>query len=186
VRLISDEAYHGITYDKKAQTARKYSKNAIILNTFSKYFAMTGWRLGWSIIPDNMTNRIKKLSESLFVSPPTISQHVAYKIFDHIDELDLYVEGYRRNRDILINELPKAGITDFSNAEGAFYVYANIENLSDNSEEYCAKMLREARVSTTPGTDFDLTRGHKNIRICYAGSEENIIEACKRLKEWQS
>ncbi len=186
VRLISDEAYHGITYDKKAQTALKYSKNAVVLNTFSKYFAMTGWRLGWSIVPDNMINRVKKLSENLCVSPPTISQHLAYKIFDHIDKLDIYVEGYRKNREILLNDLPKTGITEFTNADGAFYVYADISKFSDNSIEFCSKMLEEARVATTPGVDFDLTRGHKSIRICYADSEKNIIEALQRLKGWLS
>ena len=186
IRLFSDEAYHGITYGAKAQTARKYSKNAIVLNTFSKYFAMTGWRLGWSIIPDNMIENAKKLSESLFVSAPTISQHLAYKIFDHLDVLDGYVENYRKNREILMNELPKAGITDITNAAGAFYVYANVHHLSNDSEAFCSKMLNEAKVSTTPGIDFDLTRGHGNIRICYADSQENIIEACKRLKNWQS
>ncbi len=186
VRLISDEAYHGITYDQKAPTAIKYSSNAIVLNTFSKYFAMTGWRLGWTVVPDDMTERMKKLAESLFVSAPTIAQHLAYKIFDHLDELDAYVADYRTNRDILIEELPKAGITDFTNAAGAFYIYADIHHLSNDSEQFCAKMLEEARVSATPGVDFDLTRGHKGIRICYADSQENIIEACKRLKNWQS
>lgn len=186
VRLISDEAYHGITYDQKAPTAIQYSPNAIVLNTFSKYFAMTGWRLGWTVVPDDMTERMKKLAESLFVSAPTIAQHLAYKIFDHLDELDSYVADYRTNRDILIEELPKAGITNFTNAAGAFYIYADVHHLSNDSEQFCAKMLEEARVSVTPGTDFDLTRGHKGIRICYADSQENIIEACKRLKNWQS
>ncbi len=185
IRLISDEAYHGITYEEKAQTARKFSKNAIVLNTFSKYFAMTGWRLGWSILPDELRNNAKKLSESLFVSAPTISQHLAYKIFDHTDVLDKYVESYKKNREILINELPKAGITDITNAAGAFYVYANVHNFSNDSEALCTKILNEAKVSTTPGVDFDLTRGHNNIRICYADSQENIIEACKRLKNWR-
>ncbi len=184
--LISDEAYHGITYDRKAPTARQYSDNAVVLNTFSKYFAMTGWRLGWTVLPDNMVDRVKKLSESLFVSAPTISQHLAYKIFDHLDALDEYVDCYRRNREILNTELPKAGIHNFTNAAGAFYVYADIHHLSNDSEQFCIKMLDEARVSTTPGVDFDLTRGHKGIRICYADSEENIIESCKRLREWQS
>ena len=186
VRLISDEAYHGITYGSKAQTARKYSEDAIILNTFSKYFAMTGWRLGWSVVPDNMTDRIKKLAESLFVSAPTISQHLAYKIFDHIDVLDGYVANYRKNRDILMRELPKAGITECTEGAGAFYLYANVHHLSNDSAGFCAKMLDDARVSMTPGIDFDLTRGHKNVRICYADSQENIIEGCKRLQEWQS
>ncbi len=186
ITLISDEAYHGITYEHKAPTARKYSNNAIILNTFSKYFAMTGWRLGWTVLPDNMIDRVKKLSESLFVSAPTISQHLAYKIFDHIDVLDGYVEFYRKNREILMSELPKAGITNFTNGAGAFYIYADIHHLSNDSEQFCTKMLNEARVSTTPGIDFDLTRGHRGIRICYAGSKQNIIESCNRLKEWLS
>ncbi len=185
IYLISDEAYHGITYGKRAQTARKYSQNAVILNTFSKYFAMTGWRLGWSVLPDNMIERIKKLSENLSVSAPTISQHLAYKIFDHIDDLDSYVQEYRKNQEILLSELPKTGITDFTNAQGAFYIYANTSNLSDDSEELCARILNEARVSITPGTDFDLVRGKSFVRICYAGSQENIIEACKRLKNWK-
>ena len=186
VRLISDEAYHGITYENKAQTALKYSKNVIVLNTFSKYFAMTGWRLGWTILPDDLAPRVKNLAESLFVSAPTISQHLAYKVFDHIDVLDGYVNAYRKNREILLTELPKAGITEFTNAAGAFYTYANIHHLSNDSEQFCSLMLDEAHVSTTPGVDFDLTRGTNAIRICYADSEENIIEACKRIKNWQS
>ena len=186
VRLISDEAYHGITYGHKAPTARKYSDNVIVLNTFSKYFAMTGWRMGWTVLPSDMVDRVKKLAESLFVSPPTISQHLAYKVFDHKDELDAYVAHYSKNRDILKEELPKAGITNFTNAEGAFYVYADIHHLSNDSEQFCIKMLEEARVSTTPGIDFDLSRGHRGIRICYADSEESIRESCNRLKNWLS
>lgn len=184
IRLISDEAYHGITYETRAQTALKFSKNAITLNTFSKYYAMTGWRLGWAVLPDDMVTPVKKLAENLFVSAPTISQHLAYKIFDHTDILDEYVNKYHINRDILMKALPEIGITDFTNGAGAFYIYANISPLSDDSEEFCKKMLNEAKVSTTPGLDFDLTRGHENIRICYADSKENIIEACKRLKNW--
>ena len=185
VRLISDEAYHGITYETKASTALKYSRNAIVLNTFSKYFAMTGWRLGWVTLPENLTVRGKKIAENFFVSAPTISQHVAYKVFDHLDVLDEYVALYKRNRDILCNELPKAGLPVFTRADGAFYVYADISKLSNNSIDFCARMLGEAQISTTPGIDFDLTRGHANIRICYADSTENIIEACERLKNWQ-
>ncbi len=186
VRLISDEAYHGITYEQKAITARKFSKNAIILNTFSKYFAMTGWRLGWTVLPDDLVSPVKKLSENLFVSAPTLAQHVAYKIFDHTDVLDGYVAKYRTNRDILMKALPEMGITNFTNGAGAFYIYADIHHLSNDSENFCTAMLDEALVSTTPGLDFDLTRGHQGIRICYADSEENIIEACNRLKKWQS
>lgn len=186
VRLISDEAYHGITYGQKAKTALEYSDTAIILNTFSKYFAMTGWRLGWTVLPEMLADRVKKLSESLFVSPPTISQHLAWKIFDHLDVLNGYVENYRVNREVLLRELPKAGIKSFTHATGAFYVYADVRHLSNDSEEFCRRMLDEAHVSTTPGTDFDLTRGHGAIRICYADKTEDILEACQRLKNWQS
>ncbi|MBK6895928.1 MAG: aminotransferase class I/II-fold pyridoxal phosphate-dependent enzyme [Alphaproteobacteria bacterium] len=186
VRLVSDEAYHGITYNRKAETAANYSKSAIVLNTFSKYFAMTGWRLGWLVLPDDLTDRVKKLSENLFVSPPTISQHLAFKIFDHLDALNAYVETYRENRGILLRELPKAGFTSISNADGAFYVYADVHHLTNDSEAYCRRMLDEARVSTTPGMDFDVARGHGTIRICYADKTEDIIEACERLKKWQS
>jgi aspartate/methionine/tyrosine aminotransferase len=185
VRLISDEAYHGITYGEKAATAAKFSKNAITLSTFSKYYAMTGWRLGWVTLPENLADRGKKLSENLFVSAPTLSQHVAYKIFDHLDVLDSYVELYRKNREILCNELPKAGLPNFTSADGAFYVYTDISTHSDDSIDFCARMLKEARVSTTPGNDFDLTRGHHGIRICYADATQNIIEACERLKNWR-
>lgn len=184
IRLISDEAYHGITYERKAKTALEFSENAIVLNTFSKYFAMTGWRLGWTVVPTDMADRVKKLAESLFVSAPTISQHVAYKVFDHLDQLDGYVASYRKNRDILFEELPKAGFKTLTDGAGAFYVYADIHNLSNDSEQFCSKMLNEAKVSTTPGIDFDLTRGHQAIRICYADSEENIRDACARLKNW--
>ncbi len=185
VRLISDEAYHGITYTRQAETALQFSDNCIVLNTFSKYFAMTGWRLGWTVLPEDLRDRVKKLAENLFVSPPTISQHLAFKIFDHLDVLDGYVETYRKNREILLNELPKAGFNNITNAEGAFYVYADVHHLTNDSESYCKRMLDEARVSTTPGLDFDVARGHTTIRICYADRTDDIIEACKRLKDWQ-
>lgn len=186
VRLISDEAYHGITYDHKAETAAKYSQTAIVLNTFSKYFAMTGWRLGWLALPEDLTDRVKKLAENLFVSPPTISQHLAWKIFDHLGDLNAYVETYRENRAILLRELPKAGFTSISNADGAFYVYADVHHLTNDSEDFCRRMLNEARVSTTPGLDFDVARGHGSIRICYADKTEDILEACERLKIWRN
>ena len=187
VRLISDEVYHGLVYPGAPETscAWQTSRNAVVVNSFSKYFAMTGWRLGWLVLPDDLTDRVKKLSENLFVSPPTISQHLAYKIFDHLDELNAYVETYRKNREILLSELPKAGFTSISNADGAFYVYADVHHLTNDSEDYCHRMLNEAKVSTTPGLDFDVTRGHGTIRICYADKTEDIVEACERLKKWQ-
>lgn len=184
VRLISDEAYHGITYETPAQTALHYSKNAIVLNTFSKYFALTGWRLGWMVMPEDMMPRIKALAENLFVSPPTIAQYVALKTFEHRDVLDTYVQQYRENRDILRDRLPKLGFGDTSSAQGAFYFYVDVHNLTNNSEEFCRRMLDEARVAMTPGMDFDTGRGSHTLRISYAGSANDMHEACNRLEKW--
>jgi aspartate/methionine/tyrosine aminotransferase len=184
VRLLSDEAYHGITYETKAQTAAKFSDNAIVLNTFSKYFALTGWRLGWMVVPESMTPTLKRLAENLFVSPPTISQYVATESFEHTGELDKYVANYKANRDLLRKELPSLGFSDLSSAQGAFYFYVDIHNLTNNSEEFCRRMLDEARVAMTPGPDFDPERGASTIRISYAGSLDDMNEACARLKKW--
>ncbi|MCD8498197.1 MAG: aminotransferase class I/II-fold pyridoxal phosphate-dependent enzyme [Alphaproteobacteria bacterium] len=186
VRLISDEAYHGITYEKPAQTALKFSKNVIVLNTFSKYFAMTGWRMGWITVPEEMAVRIKRLSESLYVSPPTISQHAAYKIFDHLDELDGYVAHYKANRDILRDALPKAGLTKLSAANGAFYFYADISEYTNDAESFCRAMVDEAGVSCTAGVDFDPTRGNTTMRISYAGTAEDMHKAADRIGNWLS
>lgn len=185
VRLIADELYQRVTYGTTAQTALKYTNDALIVNSFSKYFALTGWRLGWMVMPDNVTPRVKALAESLFVSPPTLSQHVAYKTFDHLDILDGYVMHYQNNLNILKQELPKAGFNKLSNTQGAFYLYADIQDFSNDSEEFCRRMINEAGVATTPGIDFDLTRGNHTIRISFAGPESDIVEACKRLRNWQ-
>jgi aspartate/methionine/tyrosine aminotransferase len=184
VRLVSDEAYHGITYEKPAQTALKYSSSAIVMNTFSKYFAMTGWRMGWMSVPEEMAVRIKRLSESLYVSPPTISQHAAMKIFDHIDVLDSYVAHYKKNRDILLESLPKAGLGKLSAAQGAFYLYADLSDYTHDAEDFCRKMVAEAGVSCTAGVDFDPTRGHNAMRISYAGTAADMHKAAERLGNW--
>ena len=184
VRLISDEAYHGVTYETKAQTALNYSSSAIVLNTFSKYFALTGWRLGWSIVPNDMVERIKKLSESLYVSPPTLSQKVAYHTLDVLDVLDEYVAHYQKNRDILREGLPDAGFRNLSAMQGAFYVYVDLSDLTDNSEEFAARLLDEAGVAATAGIDFDTARGHQTMRMSYAGTADDMIEACTRIKKW--
>lgn len=184
VRLVSDEAYHGVTYEKSAQTALKFTDHAIITNTFSKYFAMTGWRLGWAVLPENMTDAVKRMAENLTVSPPTISQNLAHIVFDHFDVLDGYVQKYKQNRDILMNGLPEAGIDNIAPAQGAFYLYADISNLTDDSEDFCRRMLDEAKVCATAGVDFDSVRGQTTMRMAYAASSEDMHEACRRLKLW--
>lgn len=184
VRIVSDEVYHGITYEEPAETIQRFSDRMITLNSFSKYFAMTGWRLGWLVLPGDLAPRVKALAENLFVSPPTLSQHVAMKIFDHTDILDGYVATYRRNRDILRAGLEKAGIEKFSQARGAFYFYADIGHLTNDSESFCARLLDEAKVSMTPGLDFDTRRGGRTVRMSYAGPTADIEEACARIQRW--
>ena len=140
--------------------------------------------MGWVIVPEDLQDRMKRLSESLFVSPPTLSQHVAYKVFDHTDILDGYVAHYKKNRDILREGLPKAGLKKLSAADGAFYFYVDLSDLTDDSTEFCRRMLDEAGVSATAGIDFDPARGNKALRISYAGSPEDMKEACKRIGDW--
>lgn len=184
VVLISDEIYHGITFGQKAETALRFSDDAIIVNSFSKYFAMTGWRLGWLILPENVVPRVKSLSESLVVAPPTPGQHAAWKIFDHIDVLDSYVERYRQNLATLKRELPKAGFDKLSDTQGSFYLYADVHHLTNDSEAFCRHILDEAKVACTPGIDFDPHNGNGTLRMSFAGSKDHIEEACYRLQKW--
>ncbi len=184
VRLFADELYQGITFGEKCDTVLRTSNEAVSINSFSKYFAMTGWRIGWVVLPDDVVDRVKRLCESLFVAPPTLAQHVALHVFDHMDVLDGYVARYKENLDILNAELPKAGFTKLSKVGGAFYMYADISDLTDDSEAFCRSLLDQAGVAMTPGTDFDLERGHQTVRMSFAGSTEDIAEACKRITTW--
>ena len=182
VRLIADELYHGVTFGEKADTVTRYTADAVAVNSFSKYFAMTGWRLGWMVVPGPAVERVKCLAESLFVAPPTLAQHVAYKTFDHTDILDGYVARYKTNLDILKEELPKAGIHRLSDTRGAFYLYADISNLTADTEVWARALLDGTGVAVTPGTDFDPVRGHQTIRISFAGSTAEVQEACNRIQ----
>jgi len=183
--FVSDEIYHGITYDRRADTALAYSDDAIVINSFSKYFSMTGWRLGWVIVPEVLVRPVERLAQNLFISPPTLSQHAALAAFDAVDELDGHVNRYRINRDLLLEELPKAGFDHFAPSDGAFYLYADVRDLTQDSEAFCRKVLAETGVALTPGTDFDLQRGHTSLRISYAGGTEDLREAARRLQNWR-
>jgi aspartate/methionine/tyrosine aminotransferase len=185
IRLISDEIYHGITYDMKASSAAASSGEAIIINSFSKYFSMTGWRIGWMIVPTAMLRTVECLAQNLFISPPTLSQHAALAAFSCRDELDAYVARYAENRALLLKQLPKAGFDRFAPADGAFYLYADIAHLTNDSAAFCARMLREIGVACTPGTDFDRERGHATLRFCFAGSTAEIAEAARRIARWK-
>lgn len=182
--LISDEIYHGITYGVAAHTALQFDPDAIIINSFSKYFSMTGWRLGWMIVPEPMLRAVERISQNLFISPPTLSQHAAMAAFDCHEELQRNAAVYAANRELLLRELPMAGITKFAPADGAFYLYADISHLTQDSEQFCRRMLAETGVAATPGVDFDPENGHRFIRLSFAESTAIVAQAAARLREW--
>ncbi len=185
VRLVSDEIYHGITYGMPAATALAYGDEAIVINSFSKYFSMTGWRLGWMVVPPDLMRSVEVLAQNFFISPPTLAQLAAVAAFDAREELDANVARYRANRDLLLELLPEAGFERFAPADGAFYLYADIAHLTNDSEAFCKRMLAEAGVAATPGTDFDRGRGRAFMRFSYAGTMDDMAEAARRLKEWR-
>jgi aspartate/methionine/tyrosine aminotransferase len=185
VRLISDEIYHGLTYDSPIATAAAFSPHAVVVNSFSKYFSMTGWRIGWLVLPEDLVRPVECLAQNLFISAPHIAQVAAEAAFDCHPELRANVERYRRSRDHLLRALPEAGFTRLSPAEGAFYLFADIADRSNDSVAFCARMLAEVGIAVTPGVDFDRTRGNRFLRFSYCGPEADIVAAAERLKAWR-
>ncbi len=184
VRLISDEIYHGITYRGRAETALAFGDQAIVINSFSKYYSMTGWRLGWMVFPEALARSVECLAQNLFISPPTLSQHAGIAAFDCTRELDGNVARYARNRALLLEELPKAGFDRLASADGAFYLYADVALMTNDSQDFCRRMLAETGVATTPGIDFDPGRGNRFVRFSFAGTTEDMAEAARRLIAW--
>jgi aspartate/methionine/tyrosine aminotransferase len=184
VRLVSDEIYHGITYEAPAATARAFAPEAIVVNSFSKYYCMTGWRLGWMLVPPDLARSVECLAQNFYISPPALSQLAAVTAFDCTAELDAHVARYRANRDMLVHACAAAGLTRFAPAEGAFYLYLDVSELTGDSEAWCRRLLAETGVAVTPGRDFDPERGGGWIRISYAGATEEVAEAARRLAEW--
>ncbi len=182
--FISDEIYHGLEYEEPAQTALAHSGPAIVINSFSKYFSMTGWRIGWMVVPPALVRNIERLAQNLYICAPALSQYAAIAAFDAGDELEANKGVYRTNRDLLLEELPKAGFTDILPADGAFYLYANVSHLTNDSADFAKKMLEETGVAATPGTDFDPARGSHFLRFSYAGATKRMAEAARRLKSW--
>ena len=184
IRLISDEIYHGITYGVAETTALSFTDTAIVINSFSKYYSMTGWRLGWLVVPDDLLRAVECLAQNLFISPPSLSQHAAVAAFDCSAELDANVARYAENRRLLLAELPRAGLDRLAPADGVFYIYADISHLTNDSPAFCRRMLAETGIAATPGTDFDPGRGHTTMRFSFAGATEDMAEAAQRLRRW--
>ncbi|MGH6931533.1 MAG: pyridoxal phosphate-dependent aminotransferase [Dongiaceae bacterium] len=185
IRMISDEIYHGITYGEAPSTALSFGDDVIVINSFSKYYSMTGWRLGWMIVPNDLMRPIERLAQNLFISPPTLPQFAAQAAFDCGAELDANVRRYGDNRALLLDRLPKAGFDRLAPADGAFYIYADVSRLTNDSEAFCQRMLAETGVAATPGVDFDAERGHRFVRFSFAGSAANISAAADRLVSWR-
>lgn len=184
IRFISDEIYHGLDYAFPAETALRISDDALVINSFSKYFCMTGWRIGWMVAPEPLVRPIERLQGNLAISVPTLSQIAAEAAFDGREEMDGVKHGYEDNRRILIEGLPKAGLDKFLPVDGAFYLYANIARFSDDSLDFAKRMLQEAHVAATPGVDFDPLDGHHYLRFCYAQSQADMHEAVARIGAW--
>ncbi len=181
---VSDEIYHGLEYAAPAQTALRHSNRAIVVNSFSKYYAMTGWRLGWLVAPQELMRPLERLQQSLAICAPTLSQAAALAAFDAGDELEANRAAYARNRALLVERLPKMGLKDFAPPDGAFYIYADISRFTDDSMAFCRRMLHEAGVAATPGLDFDPRRGARTLRLSYAGAEADVAEGVMRLEAW--
>jgi aspartate/methionine/tyrosine aminotransferase len=184
IRLVVDEIYHGITYGGRAETVLALTDDAVVINSFSKYFSMTGWRLGWMVLPDDLLRQVECITQNFFISPPSLSQLAAVAAFQAYDELDANVARYAANRALLLNELPAAGFDSLAPADGAFYIYADVTRFTNDAQDFCRRMLDEIGVAATPGIDFDPPEGHRFVRFSFAGATADMAEAGRRLKQW--
>lgn len=184
IRFISDEIYHGLVYGGVAATALASSNEAIVINSFSKYYCMAGWRVGWMVLPEPLVRPVERLAQNLFLSPPDLSQRAALGALQATEELEAIKAGYARSRALLLERMGALGFEDAYPVDGAFYYYASIGRLSNDSGEFARRMLLEAGVAATPGLDFDLHRGAGTIRFSFAGRPDDIAEAVTRLEDW--
>ncbi len=182
--FVSDEIYHGIEYEAKAVTALQVSDDAYVINSFSKYFSMTGWRVGWMIVPENHVRIIERIAQNMFICAPHVSQVAALAAIDDSDQLEHNLAVYSTNRALMLEGLPKAGFTRFAPPDGAFYIYADVSEFTDDSRSFAHQILHHAGVAVTPGLDFDPIRGHQTLRFSYARSTDDIIEGLGRLREF--
>jgi len=179
--FISDEIYHGLSYEGRATSALEVTDEVYVINSFSKYFSMTGWRVGWMVVPQDHVRRIERLAQNMFICPCHASQRLALHAMECAPQLDANVEVYRANRALMLEELPKAGLDKFAPPDGAFYVYVDVSDYTDDSVRFCTQVLEKAGVAITPGLDFDPVEGHKWVRLSYARSTKDIREGLIRL-----
>jgi aspartate/methionine/tyrosine aminotransferase len=182
--FISDEIYHGLDYAGEQKTALETSQNAIIINSFSKYYCMTGWRIGWMVLPEQLVRPTERIAQSLYISPPELSQIAAASALDAVQELEAVKAGYAANRELLVKGLPEIGFDKLLPVDGAFYIYADISRFSNDSLDFAKRMLHEAGVAATPGVDFDPVHGKEFMRFSFAGAHDDMTTALQRLKDW--
>jgi aspartate/methionine/tyrosine aminotransferase len=185
VRLVSDEIYHGLTWGTvEESTAAAFSDSAVVVNSFSKYFSMTGWRIGWLVLPEDLVRPVECLAQNMFISAPHVAQVAAEAAFDCVDELEANKARYARARAALLSGLPQAGLDRIAQADGAFYLWCDVGHLTNDSAEFCARMLDGAGIAATTGLDFDRDRGARFLRFSYCGPEADMMAAPDRLKRW--
>ncbi len=184
IRLIADEIYHGLTFDTPAPTVLNFAPDAVVLNSFSKYFGMTGWRLGWIVAPDDLGSALDRFAQNLYICAPHVAQIAGAAAFDCHDELRPRVDDIKRKRAIVLNGLQACGLTNYAPADGAFYAYVDVSSITDDSLALTKQWLDELKLATTSGIDFDPVRGHHFVRFSYAGNESDIEVAMERLGTW--
>jgi aspartate/methionine/tyrosine aminotransferase len=184
IRIISDEIYHGLSYVGRTHSLLEYAPNALIVNSFSKYFSMAGWRLGWLVAPDDLVDAARARMGNLFLTPPSLAQHAGLAALDDVETLEGHVATYRANRDIMLEALPRFGLSRIAPPDGAFYIYAFTGHLSDDSMSLAHDLLSATGVATAPGIDFDPTNGHQHLRFSFAVSTPEVHEAVKRMEPW--
>ncbi|MEC7931865.1 MAG: aminotransferase class I/II-fold pyridoxal phosphate-dependent enzyme [Pseudomonadota bacterium] len=184
IRIISDEIYHGLSFGEPAHSMLEYAPDAVIVNSFSKYYSMAGWRLGWIVVPPQLIETARARMGNLFLTPPVLAQRAGLAAFDCTDELEGHVASYRRNRQLLLDALPALGLARIAPPDGAFYIYADISHLTNDSLDFCQRLLRDTGVATAPGIDFDPVDGHRFIRFSFAVSTDRVEDAIARMVPW--
>lgn len=184
IALVMDEIYHGLVYEGRETSALEFSDDVVVVNSFSKYYCMTGWRIGWAVLPEAVVRPVERIAQNLFISASALSQIAATAAFDATDELELVKAGYAANRALLAARMPAIGLDRFLPMDGAFYLYADVTRFTNDSVDFARRMLLEAGVAATPGPDFDTTRGNAFVRFSFAGKGADMAEACDRLAAW--
>ncbi|MFN3877448.1 MAG: pyridoxal phosphate-dependent aminotransferase [Brevundimonas sp.] len=184
IAIVSDEIYHGLSYVGPTPSMLQFALDAVVINSFSKYWSMAGWRLGWLLVPEARIDAARAYIGNMFLTPPSLSQHAGLVAMDAVDELEGHIHNYARNRDLMLEALPALGLKKIAPPDGAFYIWADIGHLTDDSVAFCERLLRDTGVATAPGVDFDPVDGHRFIRFSFAVSTPEIEDALNRLRPW--